>query len=138
MTSLPPEFSNAPLLTGALPPINPAMEPKSIRDGSPEAKKAYQVGLSFEQLLVGQLAQELTTTISGSSDGSSNTGTGSDGGSADTSSGGSGGVMGSDPASSAYASLIPDALTSSIMSGGGLGIAMKIAQSIDPSLEGKR
>ena len=44
------------------------------------------------------------------------------------------GLMGSDPASSAYAQMIPTVLSSSIMGTGGTGIAQEIAQSIDPAL----
>jgi hypothetical protein len=42
--------------------------------------------------------------------------------------------MGDDAASSAYATMLPQTLTSSIMSGGGTGIALQIAKSIDPAL----
>ena len=108
--------------TGGLPPINPANEPAAIRNGDADAKKAYQTGLSFEQLLVNQLTQELASTATDSS------GDSSDGGS------GASGLMGGDAASSAYANMLPQTLTSSIMSGGGTGIAMQIAKSIDPAL----
>jgi len=43
-------------------------------------------------------------------------------------------VMGGDSASSGYAGMLNQTLTSSIMSGGGTGIAMQIAKSIDPAL----
>jgi hypothetical protein len=43
-------------------------------------------------------------------------------------------MLGSDPSSSAFSSMIPQALTSSIMSGGGLGIALRLAQAIDPAI----
>jgi Rod binding domain-containing protein len=113
------------LSTGGLPPINAANEPAAIRNGDADAKKAYQVGLSFEQVLVDQLTQELASTATDSSDGSSD-------GSNDSS--GSSGLMGGDAASSAYANMLPQTLTSSIMSGGGTGIALQIAKSIDPAL----
>ena len=113
------------LSTGGLPPINAANEPAAIRNGDADAKKAYQVGLSFEQVLVDQLTQELASTATDSSDGSSD-------GSDDSSS--ASGLMGGDAASSAYANMLPQTLTSSIMSGGGTGIAMQIAKSIDPAL----
>jgi hypothetical protein len=113
------------LSTGGLPPINAANEPAAIRNGDVEAKKAYQVGLSFEQVLVDQLTQELASTATDSSDGSSD-------GSDDSS--GASGLMGGDAASSAYANMLPQTLTSSIMSGGGTGIALQIAKSIDPAL----
>ena len=102
-----------------------ANEPAAIRNGDADAKKAYQVGLSFEQVLVDQLTQELASTATDSSDGSSD-------GSDDSS--GASGLMGGDAASSAYATMQPQTLTSSIMSGGGTGIALQIAKSIDPAL----
>ena len=114
------------LSTSGLPPISPANEPAAIRNGDADAKKAYQTGLSFEQLLVNQLTQELASTATDSS------GDGSDDGSGDSS--GASGLMGGDAASSAYANMLPQTLTSSIMSGGGTGIAMQIAKSIDPAL----
>ena len=111
----------------SLPAINPAQEPAEIRKGGATAQRAYQVGLAFEQVLVDQLAQQLTATTgdpSSSSDGSSD------------SSGGSGaGLMGgSDPATSMYAQMLPQALTSGVMSAGGLGLAMQLARGIDPAL----
>ncbi|HEX4672642.1 MAG TPA: hypothetical protein VH279_10255 [Solirubrobacteraceae bacterium] len=108
-------------------PIDQANEPAAIRNGDAAAKNAYQVGTSFEQVLLDQLTQELASTVSDpSSDGSSD-------GSSDDSSGASG-LMGGDAASSAYANMLPQTLTSSIMSGGGTGIALQIAKSIDPAL----
>lgn len=115
------------LSTGGLPPINQANEPAAIRNGDATAKKAYEVGLSFEQVLVDQLTQELASTATDTSGDGSN-----DASSGDSS--GASGLMGGDPASSAYASMLPQTLTSSIMSGGGTGIAMQIAKSIDPAL----
>ena len=110
---------------GALPPIDQANEPAVIRNGDASAKKAYQVGLSFEQVFVDQLTQELASTVSDSSSTSSD-------GSSD--SGATSGLMGGDAASSAYANMLPQTLTSSIMSGGGTGIALQIARSLDPAL----
>ena len=108
--------------SGAVPPINQANEPSVIRNGDATAKKAYQVGLSFEQVFVDQLTQELAATATDSSgDGSGD-------------SSGASGLMGGDAASSAYANMLPQTLTSSIMSGGGTGIALQIAKAIDPAL----
>jgi hypothetical protein len=69
----------------------------------------------------------MTDTISGSdpSGGDPSGGDPSSSGSGSSSSGGLG----------AYASLRPGALSSSIMSAGGTGVAMQIARSIDPSLD---
>jgi Rod binding domain-containing protein len=108
----------------SLPPIDPTLEPAAIRNGDTAAKQAYQVGLSFEQMLVDQLSQQLTATagLDGSTDGSSDD---------------SSGATGTDAATGAYAQMLPDALSSSVMSGGGLGVAAQIAQSIDPALGGK-
>jgi Rod binding domain-containing protein len=112
---------------GALPPIDQANQPAVIRNGDATAKKAYQVGLSFEQVFVDQLTQELASTVSDPSGGSSD-------GSDSSNSSGSSGLMGGDAASSAYANMLPQTLTSSIMSGGGTGIALQIAKSLDPAL----
>ena len=111
---------------GGLPPIDPSLEPASVRNGNQAAKNAYQAGLAFEQMLVDQLAQQLTATTSDSG--------GGDDGSPDGGDGSAGGVMGSDPASSTYAQMLPQALTNGVMSAGGLGIAAQIAASIDPAM----
>ena len=113
----------------ALPPIDAANEPADIRNGNATAQKAYQEALGFEDILMQQLTQELASTVTSPSDDGSN-GDGSDGSSSDT----SGGILGSDPSTSAFASLIPTALTQSIMSSGGLGIAQRLAQAIDPAI----
>lgn len=107
------------LPASSLPPLSAATEPASVRNGPPAAKQAYQEALGFEQLLVDQLSQQLAATVSSpTSDGSSD----------------SGGMMGSDPGTSAFASLIPQALTSGIMSAGGTGIALQLATALDPAL----
>ena len=112
----------------SLPPVDQALLPQSVRDGSPAAKKAYETALGFEQILVSQLSQELAATASGS---------GVDGGSGGGSSDGSSGLMGSDPATSMYSQLLPQALTSSVMAAGGLGIAQQLAGALDPTLRTK-
>jgi Rod binding domain-containing protein len=113
----------------SLPPIDAANEPADIRNGNATAQKAYQEALGFEDILVQQLTQELASTVTSPSDDGSS-GDGSDGSSSDS----SGGILGSDPSTSAFASLIPTALTNSIMSNGGLGIAGQLAQAIDPAI----
>jgi hypothetical protein len=119
----------------AIAPITQALVPQSVASGSPAAKKAYQTALGFEQILVNQLSQELAATASGSTD----AGSSGDAGSSDTDSSGAGaGLMGSDPASSMYAQLLPGAMTSSVMSAGGLGIAQEIAGALDPTLRVKK
>jgi Rod binding domain-containing protein len=110
----------------ALPPVNPATEPAAIRNGDAKAKKAYQEALGFEDILVNQLSQELASTVS-SPDSS---GDGSD----DSTGSGGGGLLGSDPSTSAFSSMIPQALSTGIMSAGGLGIATRLAESLDPAI----
>jgi hypothetical protein len=43
-------------------------------------------------------------------------------------------MLGSDSSMNAFASLIPTALTQSIMSGGGMGIADNLAHALDPAI----
>jgi Rod binding domain-containing protein len=114
-----------------LPLIDPANEPASIRNGDQKAKNAYATGVAFENVLVSELAQQMTATVpglDGSDDGlggTTDTGDGSDGSAGGV--GGSGGL-------GAYSSLLPQTLANSISTGGGTGIAMEIAKSIDPGL----
>ena len=116
----------------SLPPIDAANEPADIRNGNSTAQKAYQEALGFEDILVQQLTQELASTVTSPTDDSTLDGGSGDG--SDDSSDSSGGILGSDPSTSAFASMIPTALTQSIMSSGGLGIAQQLAQAIDPSI----
>jgi hypothetical protein len=111
-----------------IPNLNVATIPENIRNGDSKAKQAYSEGLAFEDMLVNELTQQLASTMYGgdSSDGSSS----ADGSSTDGSSGSSSMLGGA----SAYASLIPQALSSSIMNSGGLGMAESFAQELDPSL----
>ena len=125
-TALP--SSTLPIST--LPPIDPANEPAAIRNGNQKAKDAYQTGMSFENVLVNELAQQLSATVPGL-DGSDN---GLGGTSDNSSAAGSTGGVGGGGGLGAYSSLLPQTLASSVMSGGGTGIAMEIAKSIDPAL----
>jgi len=118
----------------SLPPIDQALLPASVRSGSRAAKNAYETALGFEEILVSQLSQELVQTASGFGLGGSGGGDGSDDGG---SSAGDSGQIGSDPAGAMYSQLLPNALTSSVMSGGGLGIAQELAGALDPALGAK-
>jgi Rod binding domain-containing protein len=120
------------LTSSTVPPVNAALEPAEIRNGNTRAKQAYQEALGFEDMLMQQLTTELASTVtSSSSDGSSG---GSSDGSDGSSDGSSGGILGSDPSTSAFASLIPTALTQSLMSAGGVGIADNLARALDPQI----
>jgi hypothetical protein len=122
--------TSASMPTSTLPLMDPATEPAAIRNGDQKAKNAYQTGLAFENVLVNELAQQLSATVPGL-DGSDD---GLGGTSDDSSDSGSSGGVGGAGGLGAYSSLLPQTLTSSIMSGGGTGIAMQIAKSIDPAL----
>jgi Rod binding domain-containing protein len=122
--------TSASMPAGNLPMIDPANEPAAVRNGDQKAKNAYETGLAFENVFVNELAQQMAATVpglDGSSSGSSDSTGGSSDSSSDSSSDGSGGL-------GAYSSLLPQTLASSIMSSGGTGIALQIAQSIDPGL----
>jgi Rod binding domain-containing protein len=119
---------SATSLSASLPPLDPAQEPASVRNGGQKAQAAYQEGVAFEDVLVNELAQEMTATagLGGSDDGL--------GGSSDDSSDSSG-LGGAGSSLGAYSSLLPQTLASSVMSAGGTGLALQIAQSIDPALD---
>jgi hypothetical protein len=118
------------LPTSAVPPIDPAKEPAAIRNGNQKAKDAYQTGMAFENVLLNELAQQLSATVPGLDGSDDGLGGTSDGSSTAGSTGGVGGGGGL----GAYASLLPQTLAGSVMSGGGTGIAMEIATSLDPAL----
>ena len=123
-----------------IPNLNVADIPANIRHGDSKAMQAYSEGLAFEDMLVNELSQQLANTMYGGSgaDGSSS---GVDGSSSSDGTDGTDGTDGSSSGgllsgASAYASLIPQTLTSSIMDGGGLGMASQFADELDPSLNG--
>ena len=112
-------------LTGGLPAADYVNEPYAIKHGDNAAKSAYAEGLGFEQVFVNELTRQLTATLSGDSSDSS----GSSGDSSDGSSGSAAGGAGP------YSSLLSSALSQGVMSSGGAGgLAMQLAQSLDPSL----
>lgn len=113
--------------SAAIPPIGQALLPANIRNGNAAAKNAYQEGLGFEQVLVSQLAQQLVSGLDSTANASSN-GSSSDGSTSD----------GTDQAMSAYSQMLPSALTSSVMSDGGLGVAAQLAAAIDPAINSKK
>ena len=88
---------------GSLPPIDQAQLPDGVRNASPAKQADYKAALGFEQLLVQQLATSVTSTTQDAMGGEDNP----------------------------YASMLPDAFTSSIMSAGGLGLAAQLAPTLD-------
>jgi Rod binding domain-containing protein len=99
--------------------------PADIRNGDSSAKQAYSEGLAFEQILVNQLVQTMSANVS-------------DGGDASDSSGDSlnqtGLLAGDDSSSNVYSGMMTQALGSSLMGSGGLGIAAEIAKDLDPAI----
>jgi Rod binding domain-containing protein len=105
-----------------LPVVNQALEPKWVRDGSAATQKAYDSALSFEQTLVEQLSQSLTAT----------SGLGGESSQERESSSEAGGAGGSSSANdSELSSLLPQALSSGVMSAGGLGLAAQMTRELE-------
>jgi Rod binding domain-containing protein len=103
-----------------LPPIDTTFEPAGVRNGSAASKRAYNDALQFESMLVQQLSQSLAA-----SSGLSGAG-GESEGESESEGGGE-----SSAASSQLASLLPQTLTESVMSHGGLGLAKQMMGSIE-------
>jgi Rod binding domain-containing protein len=105
--------------TSGVPPIDVSTMPAAVQKGGTKAEQLYSTALQFEQLLVEQLTQQmssLTTDDSSSDDGSD------DGSSSDSSS--------SDGTTSMYAQMLPGALAQGITNGGGIGLASQIYNSM--------
>lgn len=95
--------------------------PPQVQAGDPKAKQAYSTALDFEQMLVGELSQSLTD-----GSGLEGAGTGEAGGEGEGAEGGGG-------ASQVLSSLVPQALSESVMRGGGLGLAGALTRALDPA-----
>ena len=103
-----------------LPTISDSLLPAAVRSGSESDKDKYKTAMGFEQMLVGQLVQ----TMAGG-DGAASTG---DDDSADTA------LDTSNPMTSGpFAGQMQDALSSALMSAGGLGLAGQIYKGMQSS-----
>ncbi|MGD1058363.1 MAG: hypothetical protein ABR992_13225 [Solirubrobacteraceae bacterium] len=111
----------APAATGSsgLPVVNQAFEPEWVRHGSAATQKAYESALSFEETLVEQLSQSLAKT------------SGMGGESSQESEGGESGEGGGSGGSSQLSSMLPQALTASVMNAGGLGLAAQMTRDLE-------
>jgi hypothetical protein len=111
--------SNTATAAAGLPAVNQALEPQWVRRGSPATQKAYQSALAFEQTLVEQLSKSMADT-SGLTGESSQEGE-------------SGSEAGGSPAAgdSQLASMLPQALTASVMNAGGLGMAAQMTRGLE-------
>jgi Rod binding domain-containing protein len=99
-----------------LPVVDQALEPASVRHGSAATQKAYQSALAFEQVLVEQLSKSAAAS----------SGLGEEASQEGESSGSEEGAAGA----SGFSSMLPQALSSGVMSAGGLGIAAQVAQQL--------
>lgn len=115
-----------------IPSFNQAAIPAAVRDGGTNAQQAYVEGLAFEQVLVNELSSRLAGPLAA---GGGQSGLAA-GGQSLTGAAPGDPALGGGGAGGAYASLIPQALSSSIMADGGLGIAGEIAGALDPALDG--
>jgi Rod binding domain-containing protein len=113
-------MSVQPTPATGLPVVDQALEPKWVRDGSAATQSAYDSAIAFEQTLVEQLSKSLTA------------GSGLGGESAQEGSGGSeeGGSASGDAGASELSSMLPQALATSVMDAGGLGLAAQMTQQL--------
>ncbi|MGH2914268.1 MAG: hypothetical protein ACRDMX_04695 [Solirubrobacteraceae bacterium] len=122
----------ATLPVTGLSPVDQALVPESVRNGGRAAQAAYQEGVAFEDVLVNELVQTMDQTVPGLGGADSGAGGSADDGSADG--GSAAGGLGGPGSLGAYSSLMPQALSSGLMSAGGTGVAMQIATALDPAL----
>lgn len=120
--------------TSGLPLVDQALEPASVREGSPARQQAYARALDFESMLVQQLSQSLVATSglgeeseAGSESSTGGEATGASSGLGSASSAGFGGAGGG-----ALSSLLPEALSNGVMSQGGLGLATQLMNDLEP------
>jgi Rod binding domain-containing protein len=100
-------------VTSALPPVDQAMVPAEVRNGTKQDKKAYQAALGFERMLLGELTKAMAETAKPI-----------DGGDDDSSS------QSKDAAASIYMEMLPDQLADAVTANGGLGLARSFYDSI--------
>ena len=106
--------------TSALPPIDNALLPTDVRNGSKTDQDNYKAGLQFERQFVEQLTQTMSDTTKAMTGGG-------DSGSGDDTGDGSSAVTDS------YNQQMPGIMADAIMQAGGLGLARTIAQNLKGS-----
>ena len=107
-------------------PIDSSLLPADVRQGGAQARKLYGAALEFEKLLTTQLAQSLTSALTGTS--------GEDGD--DGHDDGDGVTSGLSSGSAQLASQLPAQLADAIAQSGGLGLAPKIYAALKASQGG--
>ena len=84
----------------SLPPIDHALLPADVRNGTAERRQRYDAALSFERQLVGELTKALAKTAAPADDETS-------------------------AATKTYRDMLPGAMADAVMSEGGLGLAIQ-------------
>jgi Rod binding domain-containing protein len=101
-----------------IPPINPAVLPPDVRAAGKKGEALYSDALSFENVMLQQLTQQMFNTDG--SDGSSGlAGIGSD----SSGDGSDDSLMSGDATSSAFTSMLPQAMADALTGAGGVGLA---------------
>ena len=90
-----------------IPPIDNALLPAEIRDGSATDKKSYQAALGFERMLLGELTKTMADTAKPSDEDQSG-----------------------DAATTSYMQMLPDQLADAVTANGGLGLAKSFYDSV--------
>jgi Rod binding domain-containing protein len=103
-------------MADALPPIDSALLPASVRNAGPQAQKLYTAALSFEQQLTQKLAESLASTLNDPAD---------DAGDGDSS--------GSSSSTSMVQQMLPSALAQGMTQAGGLGLASQLYEALGGS-----
>ena len=111
-----------------IPPINPAVLPPDVRAAGKKGEALYSDALSFENVMLQQLTQQMFN--SDGSDGSSGlAGIGSDDSSDSSGDGSDDSLMSGDATSSAFTSMLPQAMADALTNAGGVGLADQLYQS---------
>jgi Rod binding domain-containing protein len=90
----------------SLPPIDHAMLPADVSNGTPERRQQYDAALSFERQLVGELTKALAATAAPADDASTTA------------------------ATRTYRDMLPGAMADAVMAEGGLGLAQQLDQAM--------
>lgn len=106
--------------SGELPAVNQALEPSWVRKGSKAVQQDYASALAFERTLVEQLSKSMASSTPGGEEGQEE----------DTGGGEGSGGSSMDAGMSQISSMLPQALSSSVMSSGGLGLAAELTRGL--------
>jgi len=93
-------------------PIDQALLPAAVRDGTPQRKQDYQAAVAFEQVLLGQLTKQMSSSLETTDSSGTDT---------------------TPAAVKAEAQLLPDAMAQALSSAGGIGVAAQIDAAWHPT-----